>query len=74
MVLITDNIKFVAVCNAGYYNSSGSCSLCTGNTIKSTSGDATDCNTDAACNGTDNIPNTGHTACGSFSFRSRCLK
>ena len=49
-------------CNAGYYgNGSDDCTLCPDNTIKSTRGDAPDCN---ACDGVSNEANTEHTACG----------
>ena len=54
---------FIVVCNAGYYKNGGDCELCTGNTIKSINVDATDCNTDTACDGIKNIPNSAHTTC-----------
>ena len=57
-------VWFIVVCNAGYYKNGSDCELCTGNTIKSKKGDAADCNNDTACDGTKNVPNSGHTACG----------
>ena len=58
-------------CNAGYYgNGSATCTLCPGNTIKSSPGYASDCNTDAQCDGVSNEPNTGHTVCGRSSVIS----
>ena len=54
----------VSVCNAGYYKSGGSCVLCTNNTIKSSAGNATNCDADTACDGTTTVPNSDHTACG----------
>ena len=56
--------RCISVCNAGYYKTGSNCELCTRNTIKSMTGDATDCNTDAACDGTTKVPNSGHTLCG----------
>ena len=59
------NVKhFMSVCNAGYYKTETFCELCTGNRIKATKGDATDCNADTACDGDSQVPNDGHTACG----------
>ena len=55
---------YIVVCNAGYYKSGSSCQLCTGNTIKSTIGDASDCDADTSCDGTTKVPNAEHTACG----------
>ena len=57
-------VWFIVVCNAGHYKNGGECEMCSGNTIKSMTGDATDCNTDAACDGTTKVPNEGHTVCG----------
>ena len=54
----------MAVCNAGYYKHGSSCELCTGNNIKSTIGDAADCDADTACDGTTKVPNSENTACG----------
>ena len=42
---------FIVVCNAGQYRAGSDCELCTGNTIKSMIGEATDCKTYAACDG-----------------------
>ena len=36
--------------------------MCTGFTIKNNTGDLAECPTE--CNGTSDIPNAGHTACG----------
>ena len=44
------------------------CEMCTGNTIKRAAGDATNCDADAPCDETTNVPNAGHTACGNFSY------
>ena len=41
--------------------------MCAGNEIKSSVGDATDCSTDAACDGSSYVANAGHTACGKIS-------
>ena len=71
-VLIVNFIRFViilSVCNAGYYGSGHSCSLCTANEIKSTPGDAVNCSTDPPCDGTTNVPNSNHTACGWFQMK-----
>ena len=38
--------------------------MCTGNEIKSTPGDATNCSADAQCNGITSVPNTDHSASG----------
>ena len=56
-------VWFIVVCNAAYYKNGSDCELCTGYTIKSMTGDAADCNNDTACDGTKNLPNSGHTAC-----------
>ena len=53
----------ISVCNAGYYKTGSSCELCTGNKIKSSKGDAADCDTDTVCDGVSTVPNTDHTAC-----------
>ena len=50
------------MCNAGYYKNESDCVKCTGNTVKSTEGDAASCPT--VCNGMTKVPNSGHTACG----------
>ena len=57
---------FVSVCNAGYFKSEGSCVLCPGLTIKTTIGDAENCDTDTPCDGMTTIPGAGHTRCGMF--------
>ena len=54
-----------SVCNAGYYKSGGSCELCTGNKIKTSVGDRAHCDDDTACDGDSQVPNDGHTTCGS---------
>ena len=38
--------------------------ICHGNTTKSAPGDTPDCSADQPCDGTTNVPNTIHTACG----------
>ena len=50
-------------CEAGYYKNGVACSLCPGNKIKTTVGDASNCDADPPCNGTNQVPNSGHTAC-----------
>ena len=57
-------MSFIVVCNVGYYKAGSSCELCTGNTIKSVTGDATSCNADTACDGITKVPNSARTACG----------
>ena len=57
-------MQFIVVCNAGYHKNGSDCELCTGNNIKSMRGDATDCNTDTACDGRTKVPNSGHSVCG----------
>ena len=59
-------MQFIVVCNAGYYKNGSNCELCIGNIIKSMRGDATDCKTDAACDGTTKVPNSGRTVCGKY--------
>ena len=54
------------VCSAGYFKNGGSCSLCTGNKIKTAAGVATNCDADTPCDGSTNVPNSGHTACGLY--------
>ena len=39
--------------------------MCTGNSMKTVVSDAADCD---SCDGTSNVPNTGHTACGKRSW------
>ena len=62
------NIKLhcviIVVCNAGYYKTGSSCELCTGNKIKSMTGDAAECNGDTPCDGVTEVPDAGHSACG----------
>ena len=38
--------------------------MCTGNEIKSTPGDATNCSADPPCDGITSVPNAEHSACG----------
>ena len=40
--------------------------MCENNTIKTQQGNATDCNTDTACDSATYVPNENHTACGKF--------
>ena len=53
--------SFLLVCNVGYFMDGDSCTLCTGNTIKLSAGNATVCDT---CDGTTTVPNADRTACG----------
>ena len=64
-----DDIR-LAVCKAGYYRSESLCITCTGNTIKTTAGNAANCNVDDACDGMTTAPNENHTACGTSSLFS----
>ena len=52
------------VCNAGYFIDGDSCSICPGNTIKMSPGNATAC--DTTCDGVTTVPNGKHTTCGEF--------
>ena len=56
------------MCGAGYFKDGDSCVLCTGNTIKVNVGDATNCDADLPCDGTQTVPNMEHTLCGNFIF------
>ena len=58
----------VQVCNAGYFKSEGSCVTCTGNTIKTTIGDAENCNVDEPCDGIKTVPNENRTDCGKIIY------
>ena len=60
-------------CIAGYFKTNETCAQCTGNTIKATAGDATDCNADSPCDGVTQTPNEQHTACGEQYFFSFVL-
>ena len=62
------DLLIVSVCHAGHFTNGDLCITCAGNTIKSTSGNATDCSADQPCDGTITVPNIGHTACGEFLF------
>ena len=53
-----------SVCNAGHYKNGNNCEMCTGNTIKSTIGDAADCNADTPCDGVTEVPDANYTNCG----------
>ena len=63
-------ISFLVVCNVGFYRWTGrdECWQCLGYTIKSTIGDAIDCNADTACDGITNVPNKAKSACGNNVF------
>ena len=65
-ILFSPHFSFFSlpVCKAGYFKSGGSCIPCSGNEIKSTPGDATDCTADPPCDGATKVPNDDHTACG----------
>ena len=58
------NLLIVSVCNAGHFGSGFLCTICPGNTIRSASGNAANCDADPECDGTTTIPNPEHTACG----------
>ena len=65
MNIETDHAFFpycTKVCNAGFYKKGGICVLCPDNMIKSSPGDAAEC--DRRCDGDSNIANDEHTACG----------
>ena len=51
------------MCNVGHYLNGSVCEICTGNEIKSTPGDATNCSADAPCDGVTSFPNADHSAC-----------
>ena len=69
MLHIHSHTKFVClVCAAGYYGSGYSCTLCSNNEIKTLQGDAPNCHSDTACDGTTNTPNALHTSCGKFQW------
>ena len=42
--------------------------MCTGNTIKKTTGNAQNCDADEPCNGETTVPNQNHTDCGQLSI------
>ena len=52
----------ITVCNAGFYKKGGSCVLCPENKIKSSPGNATEC--DSVCDEEFSIANDEHTECG----------
>ena len=54
----------ISVCNVGHYRNGSMCEKCTGNEIKSTPGDDTNCSVDAPCDGITYVPNAEHSACG----------
>ena len=56
---------FFTECKAGYYGNGGdTCTLCPGNEIKPSQGDAPDCSADQLCDGVSSEANAEHTACG----------
>ena len=59
-------------CAAGYYASGTNCSLCIGNTIKPSQGDASQCDTECDPG---SEPNDVHTACGTqhLSVHTHCI-
>ena len=57
-------VRFIVVCNAGYFKTGSSCELCTGNKMKSTPGDATDCDAETPCDGVTEVPDAYQTNCG----------
>ena len=61
-------LSMIVVCNVGYYKNGNDCEMCTGNTIKSTPGDAVDCNGDTLCDGVTEVPDANHTNCGLYSI------
>ena len=56
------------MCKAGLYKEGSTCVMCPDNMIKSTSGDATDC--DTSCEGESN---SEHTACGKTRYQNHVL-
>ena len=58
---------YFSECNAGYYGSANTtCTQCPGNTIKTSQGDATGCDTDILCDGINTVPNVDYSACDMF--------
>ena len=55
---------YVVVCHAGYFYEGPGCTLCIGNTIKTTAGNAANCEADPACDGVMTVPTDDHTGCG----------
>ena len=51
-------------CDAGYFGTWRNCTLCPGNTIKPSRGDAESC--PVWCNGNTSVPNYSHTQCGTW--------
>ena len=61
----------ISVCNAGYYKNGSNCDLCSGNTIKLSPGDDTDCYD--ACDGITEVPNVRRTDCSKFNIFSMVI-
>ena len=59
-------MTFFVVCHAGHYRIGSQCLLCNGNTIKTTKGNALNCDEDPTCDGVSTVPNENHTTCGGF--------
>ena len=59
-------VFYISVCNAGHYKNGNDCEMCTRNTIKSTTGDAADCNADKPCDGVTEVSDANHTYCGLY--------
>ena len=56
----------IPVCIPGYFCDGSSCTMCTGNTIKTSAGNATNCDADPPCDDVKTVPNVNHTDCGMF--------
>ena len=52
----------ITVCNAGFHKKGSTCVLCPDNKIKSSPGNASEC--EITCDGESNVPNDAHTKCG----------
>ena len=59
---------YLVVCHAGYFYEGPGCTLCTGNTIKTTAGNAANCDADQPCDGMKTVPTEDHTGCGTSSW------
>ena len=54
----------ISVLYVGHHKNGNDCEMCTGNTIKSKIGDASDCSADTPCDGVTEVPDANHTHCG----------
>ena len=64
------NFPSFVVCRAGYYHDGSGCTMCTGNTIKTMSGNEPNCSVDLASDGMTTVPNVKHTTCGESCWQS----